>query len=502
MPGTDEDSLKLEEYPDAYKTAIDVLRSRGFHKPLPHERYYGPAMLKEVWEKVNRSKQALKCWDFADVQSEWLYHLNQTDKLRTRKYKVVIVDEAQDNTKVQLDLAQALLNEEGRLVLVGDLRQSIFTWRGAFPALFKDADTLIGAKTKELRYNYRSVPAIVQAANIYTADKVWKLGSDTNAVIKADNTTKPIMLTMSDDMLQQGLTIADDWQSQHPTDGGPTAAALVRTNGMIALYEAAMIMRHVPYIIQNGKSLFTSPVAQVMLSYMKTVAQNSQEGLAEIGNIPKRYLSFNFLNVVRTTRLMTGERIGQLLIRQARQQKLSKGVMPNVMELADLLDSLQILPWRSQVGKILEILNSSWNDVGEVHETDSAGVFSAMATVAMRYDSAEEFFTFVERAVRLAQGEVEGPHIVLSTIHRAKGLEWDHVYLDVSDGYLPHRNAKTKDQGEEEQRLLYVGMTRPKKRLCLGYVRPEEPVRGRGFKDETSRGGLSSMVKPIIDQIM
>ena len=502
MPGTKAESLKICDFADEYKTAVDLLKSRCFHEPKPQERYLGPPRLREVWEMVEASKQALRAWEFADVLSQWLFLLQNN---AAPKYDVVIVDEAQDNTLIQLELAQALKAEvnqkgddTGKLVLVGDLRQTIYTWRGAYPSLFSQADVRFGAITKELRFNYRSLPQIVKAANLYTENKSWKLGSDTQAVRATPSSDQScIFVDESETFQEQARRIAAHWQEEHPADGGPTSAFLVRTNGQLGLAEGSMIMNHVPYVIMNGQSIFQQSAASAFVNYIKAVSLQSPEALeavADIGNIPKRYLSSNFLTLLRHTRMMVGERISQTVARVAKQQKLSRGSLANVMLLVDFMDDLYRASWSEKVTEVTKLLANNWNDVGEVHENDAIGVLMSLSGIAQMHDSAEDFLKFVDRAKRIVDSPSDGPHIVLSTIHRAKGLEWDTVYVDVTNGMIPHKKASSKDQGEEEQRLLYVAMTRAKNNLFLCYVQSDAT--------RADVGGMSQLLKPLLPQIV
>ena len=115
-------------------------------------------------------------------------------------------------------------------------------------------------------------------------------------------------------------------------------------------------------------------------------------------------------------------------------------------------------------------------DTGAAHETDSVAVLFAVTELARRFEGPEEFLTFVDPDLR--EAPVAMNPVVLSTIHRAKGREWDMVFVDVSRGSLPYETGHPRSAAEqqEEERLLYVAMTRARTMLHLGYGQELSPL--------------------------
>ena len=441
---------------------------------------------------LQRAKKALKVWEFNDVLTEWLKLLRAD---RSQKYDIVIIDEAQDNTFIQLELAQALCAPNtGRIVMCGDLRQTIHVWRGAYPSLFETADEVLTAKTKELRTNYRSDRTIVALANDFARDKRWKLGSDSAAV--RDLRKDCIEWIGCTSFFDQADKIAESWTDEHPADGGPSSAFLVRTNGLLMVAETTMLARQIPYTIQGGSSLFGHTATKTFVNYLKVlnlVGKPAVDALLEVINTPKRFVPTTFSSALKAARVYPGEKISQMVRRIADQSNLSKTTLRNVLDLCFWIDGAQRTPWVEHVRAVYRLLKESWVEVGEAHENDGIAILGALAAFSPRYTSAEDFFAFMERAQRTKHDAKDGPHIVLSTIHRAKGLEWDHVFIDATQGMVPHKKATSKEQSEEEQRLLYVAMTRAKNKLSIMYVDDKT-------KEYGEIGGLSQLIRKFSPQ--
>jgi superfamily I DNA/RNA helicase len=214
----------------------------------------------------------------------------------------------------------------------------------------------------------------------------------------------------------------------------------------------------------------------------------ARTAIVDVLNVPKRYLTAAYINAVRTTQFGQEETLGQLLRRIADQQKLGRGSMRNVLELSHFIDSCRRQTWQARLVQLYALLKESWDDIGEAHENDGAAILDALRAFSSRYAGSTDFLEFVDKAQRIRAGTQEGPFIVLSTIHRAKGLEWDHVYVDATEGLLPHKKAVTREQQDEEQRLFYVAITRPKTKLTIVYCEKQDGSTSR------DTGGLSSLV--------
>lgn len=475
MPGTNEDSLKVADFPDHHIRAANLQRADG--RDVTSAKGSGAAKkFKECWAMVERAKKAAGAWEFDDVLLQWNKQLSPKEP---GMFKVVIVDEAQDNNKVQGEIVQGLSGNDGNIVLVGDLRQTIHEWRGAYPRLFRTADKKLKAETKELRFNYRSTPSIVDLCNGYAKDKQWSLGSDVRPT--AATVTASVRWKEYDDPFLQAVGIAEEIAADVRAGEKEHRAILLRTNGQIAIMEALLMASGVSVNLLGGRSALKSYAARTVQAYLKAINENCAESLSNVLNVPKRYLPRSYGQMLMQTPLLNHETIAQKVSRVARSSRLKRGSMRGAMELSYFLESARAAAWKAQPGMILALIVEHWNDAGEAHETDGLGVLTAVATMASKFDSYKEFAAFWSQQ----QSSLTGSDVTLATIHRSKGLEWDHVYIDATDGYTPHHRADGS-QLAEEQRLLYVAMSRAKKHLTVTWSNAGPTA---------SDGGLSYLLK-------
>jgi DNA helicase-2/ATP-dependent DNA helicase PcrA len=424
---------------------------------------------KEAWAMVERAKAKLGAWCFDDVMLAW-------DKSLGAKgpgmFKVVLVDESQDNNKIQGSIVKKLAGTEGKIVLVGDLRQTIHEWRGAYPRLFKSADKALKAETRELRYNYRSAPAIVDLCNRYAEGRTWSLGSD----VRPTQEPNPDAIRWKGypDSFVQADSIARKIAGEVAAGKAHSRSILLRTNGQITIFEALLLTHGVPVNLSGGRSALRSFAAQTIRRYLKAVNEDCAESIGKVLNIPKRYLPRTYGQALAQAQPLDYETLAQRVSRVARSSRLKRGSMRGAMELSYFLESLRSAAWKAQPQMVLDLITENWNDAGEAHETDGLGVLTAVALMASKFDSYKDFDAFLNQQQALGAVGL----VTLSTIHRAKGLEWDEVYLDVTSGLLPHHRA-SKMQESEEERLLYVAMSRAKRTLNLTWA-AEGPVPGTG----------------------
>ena len=478
MPGTRDKSLRCSEDIHPYIREVTLERADGRDVTTAKNRR-NPKRFKEAWALVEKAKGALGAWEFDEALFAWLKLLNDG---RAKKFKVVVVDEAQDNNKIQGDIARALVAEGGALVQVGDLRQTIHVWRGAYPKYFREVPAKAKKRsttTTELRYNYRSGGDIVKLCNAFSEGKEWNLGSPASSTREDSGA---IVVQEYPDHYHQALDIAHQIAASMEAEEGATRVVLCRTNGLVAMYEAAFIEAGVPAKIHGGFSILSSWDAKVIIDYVKAVCHKDTNALANVLNTPKRYVPRTFTTMVQTEPLMQGEEIWNYLRRLARTAPLSRGSKTNILDLAYWLESTSQAAFERIPHLVYELLVEGLpEDTRSPQESDSLMVMHAAAVAMSRYPSLE---AFLSRMSIINSGSAT-QFVLLSTIHKAKGLEWDEVYVDATEGMMPHFRTSARMLGEEE-RLLYVAMSRAKNFLHLSYA-----VNG---DHENEEGGLSSFL--------
>jgi DNA helicase-2/ATP-dependent DNA helicase PcrA len=457
MPGTGEPSLKVADAPDFHLQQACLQRADG--RTFKEAKNSAMAKkFKEAWALVERCKTYYSAWDFDDVLVSWRDRL----KAQGGSFRVVIVDEAQDNSRIQLDIAQLLTRPDGNLVLVGDLRQTVHEWRGAYPKLFSDADKELKAETKQLRFNYRSRPDVVDLCNQYADGKKWCLGDPSKVTREADG--KSIFYNNFASHFEQGDYIAQQVKEELEAGMERSRVVLCRTRGLQAIMEGCFLALEVPVVIAGGGSSFRSPAATCVLNYLAALHENNTQALVAVLNTPKRFIPKNFGVRLQSEPRRHGEVIESQLRRLIHTDSMPHGSKINALELADFLENMRAATWKHRPKLLVELLKTQGEDGTDAHESDGPGTVYAVAMMASRYDSYEGFRDFLNR--QLSAKANDDNSVVISTIHKAKGLEWDDVYVDVTHGNVPHRKAKG-NAIQEEERLLYVALSRAKERLFL-----------------------------------
>jgi DNA helicase-2/ATP-dependent DNA helicase PcrA len=481
MPGTGVKSLKVADTSDYHRREVSLLRAAGVTAAdAPSSRYC--RSLPQAWRMVADSKSRLDVWDFDDVLERWWQSLASRPE---GWFDVVIVDEAQDNTRVRLNIAKSLAGRDGRIVLVGDLRQTIYVWAGAFPHLFQSADVEMEAQTLCLGYNYRSTPQIVDLSNRYASDKPWLLGEPPEADRDPGEEIEPPT------QYATVLSMCDAWAvevlSDEELNPGRSRAALFRTNGLAAVCEAAFQMRGIPVIIRGSKPILETTEGKAVLDYIRAIWQRDAKAMCRIVNQPNRYASRLFVSAMAKLTLEEEETWSEFIQRAVRRGRVASRTARGLRIFGRQLDRWAQMPWSEALPDIADTISAEWSDTGEAQETDNVAVLYAAFGLARRFPSASEFLRFTDPATRPERLKMKP--VVLSTIHRAKGREWDVVFVDVTEGYLPYYRSREQEQYEEEQRLLYVAMTRAKTTLHFGCFEYDE--------NPDISGGCSHLCAPL-----
>lgn len=480
-----------------YKLAVEALcLSRGFR----HDSAEGKAaadkaglpQLHAVWSLYERQKRAHNAFDFSDA----LFALR--DYLRTNtatRECVVVVDEAQDNSALQIEIAE-LLAGRGKVMLVGDVRQSIYGWRGAAPELFLSADKRIGASTLYLPNNYRSGSSIVELGNRIAAGQSWSLGPPAKA---SRDSTGEITVTGYGNIDDVSDSVAREVAAKVRDGSRPDAfAILCRTRAEQGSYEAALLAHQVPVAIVGGSSFFASRVWRDYSAVLAAVCGTATQEQVEraVGTAPgvggwtgkdvaQRYAtSHDFASALEDTA-------------DAMRHRTRREALYHFMKFVRDARGLDFSFACEAVG-VFMCENVPKGD----GDSDGRSEVMAASKIAARFDNVGEALRFAARcegsALALsedAKDEAAQGRVCISTIHKAKGREWAHVFCDVSAMRFPHaRSIDDEKRLAEEQRLFYVAVTRAADTLKLSHCaevneKPAGPSPFLDFCDRPDGGG-------------
>ncbi len=432
------------------------------------------ARIAAQYESRKRTGNTMDFDDLLLLLADLLATNPQVKNALATRFRYVLVDEYQDTNVIQARLVNDLSSVHRNLLVVGDDAQSIYSFRAAeIRNILGFPNAHSGAKTFRLETNYRSTPEILSLANSIIEQNTDQFSKELIAV--RDAFEKPNLIPTSD--TRQEAQYISEQIVQMIDKGMPLSeiAVLFRAAHHSQALEMELSRRNIPYEFRGGMKFFERAHIKDVVSYIRLIA-NPKDGMAWI-----RVLSHQVgIGAVTATKIME--------------------VMQNFESIAQALeaDSTGFVPGRSSSGwrSLTSVLNS-------MHKTDRqpSSLIRIVATsayqdylnaeypnAAERLEDIEQFAIFSEQYSDLSQfleevslkddygavqeeGGYKEERMILSTIHQAKGLEWNAVFvMNLTDGAFPHPRALSEAGGiEEERRLFYVATTRARKHLFLTY---------------------------------
>ncbi len=408
-----------------------------------------------------------------------------------QRFQHILVDEFQDTNTIQYAWLRMLAGKQGKMFAVGDDDQSIYGWRGAkvenIQQFSKDFSKVL---TFRLEQNYRSTGTILNAANALIEHNSERMGKNlwTN-----DGDGEPIQLYAAFNELDEAHYIAEriqDWADK----GGlrSECALLYRSNAQSRVLEEALIQRGIPYRVYGGLRFFERQEIKDALAYLRLISNKSDDASFErIVNVPTRGIGNRTLEAVREYARTNGVSLWQATHNVVEQKELAAratGALHVFLDMIIKMDNgIQGVTLYEQIEHIIHasgLLVHYQKEKGEkgrarvenLEELINAGrnfIDAAFHNEAL--DEMDPLSAFLSHAA-LEAGERQGGEFddcaQLMTLHSAKGLEFNQVFLcGVEEGLFPHRlSADDPARLEEERRLCYVGMTRARQKLMISYA--------------------------------
>lgn len=399
----------------------------------------------KAYTEYERRLAAAGAVDFDNLLVKTVELLRKSPEIR-QKYQLqwehILIDEYQDTNHAQYAFTQLVVAPQNNLFVVGDASQAIYGWRGAdYRNLLKLKQDYAQFVEYRLERNYRSTPAILAAASSVIQNNTMHPVLD----LWTDSTGHPtIEVIEAEDGGEEAERIIRTIKQEFPDDLDDVAI-LYRTNAQSRQFEESLVRAGIPYKLVGGVAFYARKEIKDVLAYLSVILQPEDEvSLTRITKLGKRVMAtfLSWATEVRSQVPISGwpsslELIDGIL---AATRYLDK------LDPEDPLDLTRI--------ENLQELRSVATQVGEVTE-----FLEQIALVGSEQDSAER-----------QQGQ---SGVTLMSLHAAKGLEFDIVFLvGLEEGLFPHsRSLQDREQMEEERRLCYVGITRAKRRLFLSFAR-------------------------------
>ena len=462
---------------------------------------------------------ALRCFqanamDFDDLlfNTNTLFrdHPAVLDKYQ-RKFKYVMVDEFQDTNISQYLIVKKLSDISQNLCVVGDDAQSIYAFRGAsidnILNLEKDYPNMT---TIKLEQNYRSTQNIVEAANSIIAKNKNQLKK---TVFTENEEGSLIELIKAGSDNEEGRLISTHIFESKMNLGlrNTDFAILYRTNAQSRAFEESLRKLNIKYRIIGGLSFYQRREIKDLLAYFRyTINQNDEEAFKRIINLPKRGIGDTTIAKISITANENQVSVWEVIsnIKQYQTGRLSE----TIENFADLIKSFKIMTesGKKDAYEVASHIAKSSGLLKELHEDKTVEGLSRYENVQGLLNSIKEFVdnpdegvedknlnTFLQTVSLMTTADQDDPdgdndRVTMMTIHGAKGLEFNHVYVvGMEEDLFPSQMMlQSRADLEEERRLFYVAITRAEKKLMMSYaetryqwgrLKPCEPSR---FLDE------------------
>jgi DNA helicase-2/ATP-dependent DNA helicase PcrA len=402
------------------------------------------------------------------------------------RFSHVLVDEFQDTNRAQNDIVVRLAEKHRNICVVGDSDQSVYAFRGAdirnileFEDAFPETTVIV------LEQNYRSTQTILDAANAVIANNLMRRPK---ALWTEQVGGELIERYYAEDEHDEAAWVTAQMRRLNETDAYRWAdmAVFYRTNAQSRVLEERLVREGIPYKVVGGTRFYERREVKDALAYLRAVVNPADEvSVRRVLNVPKRGIGDTSVARLDAWAAAHGRTFVDSLVHAA-DAGVGGRALGGIGDLLTLLEKL-----RATEGGPSAVLERVLVDTGYVAELEADGSIEAQGRaenlaellgVAREFEEAvaeagEEATTsaFLESVSLVADADELDPDessVVLMTLHTAKGLEFDAVFMiGMEDGVFPHlRSLGEPDELEEERRLCYVGITRARRRLYLSHA--------------------------------
>jgi DNA helicase-2/ATP-dependent DNA helicase PcrA len=485
-------SLPEREFPlSRVAASVSALKNGA----LPRESAGNDAFHREVLavaESYRMELDARAAVDFDDLLLRGVTLLESSERARAfagRRFRHVLVDEYQDTNRIQYRLLR-LLAPHGNVFVVGDEDQSIYNFRGADLRNILDFERdFPEARVVKLEINYRSTAAILRAAAgviQHNRDRKEK------SLVSHSGEGEPVKLREARDERDEAANAALCIAGLLRESPASRIAVLVRTHAQTRLFEEELVSRNVPHQIVGGLRFYERREIKDALSYLRLLLNRADDAsFLRVVNVPPRGIGPATVALIENRASESGTSLWEASLSLLSGDEIPGRARLGLSSLRDLLDRLSSRAAHERpsiaLGLVLEEsgLLAAIEAEGAESARERTENLAELRAAASEYESRREedgapsLAGFLDGVSLLSDADsIDAPApCLLLTIHAAKGLEFDAVFLaGLEEGLFPHiRSIGDRRALEEERRLFYVGLTRARRRLFLSYALSRNP---------------------------
>ncbi len=395
--------------------------------------------------------------------------------------KHILIDEFQDTNVIQYDLIKLILNTDRNLFCVGDDDQSIYAWRGANIENIINFPKVFNSPVVRLTKNYRSNSSILEAAALIIKNNKNRLGKELIS-FNENIPEQKINLNSFYSQEEESLWISDNISKKLKESN--SIGILVRLTAQMRSIEDKLIKYALPYEIIGGPRFFDRKEIKDILAYLK-LSNSFEDDLSfeRIINLPKRGIGNQSLQLIidnaREEKISFFESLESLSLKNKIPGSLilkTKPFIEIIKKTSDLINKTTLEDlgiFIIEESGYLKMLENEKNKLKQVENESRIDNLKELVNALSEFESLDDFLEHVG-LVNENQKKTHSNSVKLMTLHAAKGLEFDHVYLPGwEEGIFPSSRALEQNSSkslEEERRLAYVGITRAKFDLNLSYA--------------------------------
>lgn len=458
----------------------------------------------EVYRRYETELKKCNCLDFDDLLLKTVLLFSTCPDV-LEKYQncfhYINVDEFQDTNKLQYDIVKMLSKKHGNLFVVGDEDQSIYSWRGAeirnildFPKDFK------GAKVFKLEQNYRSTTSILKAAN-----NVIKNNSNRNekTLWSEINQDDSIEYYEAYNDRDEATRVARAIDTLH-RKGAPYSemAILVRANSVTRGFEEEFNLHGIPYKVFGGFRFYERKEIKDALAYVRiAINPSDNDSILRVVNYPKRGIGNTAVAELQNVAKDTNSTLFQVLINPG---LLSSATAKKLAPFTEIATELVKMQKQMSAVEFVQFairrsgLESSLAQSGDPEDSNRLENIEELVGAVQQFSQDNENATisdFMQSVALVSDTDSmnSDDYVTIATVHAVKGLEFDNVFIvALEEGIFPTQRAIYSGDIEEERRLMYVAITRARKRLFVLNARQRyrfgksEPMTQSRFVSEMS----------------
>ena len=463
----------INSHKDAGRRAVDADAYDSFSRRM-----------QELYAAYDEQCQREGVVDFAELLLRCHELLSKNEILRDHyrgRFGHILVDEFQDTNRLQYRWLRLLAGKDNAIFAVGDDDQSIYAFRGASAANMQDLQQDFAIeKVIKLEQNYRSHGHILDAANALIGHNRRRLGKN---LWTSASQGEPLRVYEAATDIDEAGFIVEEVKALHSEGVGLSEMALLyRSNAQSRVLEHALFSAGVAYRVYGGLRFFERQEIKHALAYLRLLASDGDDGaITRVINFPARGIGNRSLEQLQDAAKANSTSLWQAAVEKAGDVRPHAAPAKGVAAFVALIESMRTatasLPLPEIIEHVIEHSGLKQYYQNERDGTDRLENLGELVNAASAFVSDEQqedtsLTAFLAHAALEAgdnQAEAGADALQLMTVHSAKGLEFHSVFISgLEEGLFPHENSLSEADGrEEERRLMYVALTRARRRLYL-----------------------------------